>query len=724
MPTLTRNSGGLSRLNKATGSGAEYVVAAQDSSAWERAHADRIVNATDATADILVAYTAAGVGLVRWAKGTYHLVTELVIPNNSMTYFDSVTIECDAANGRISTGTNCRYEGRVRLADGNSTATYFFYSLQKDNVDWNARVDQITAFSTTVANSAFAFFKGDTCRVAHLRTTDNTFVLVSSTSSCTPSNFTVEDIILSTAATITRPVIRCQSAASFPGVNLKIRNIRATSTASADSDAGPVITVSGGLAGAYYKNVDVRDVEIDGWEDDIMQFLNVNGLYLDYVNARDFGSATGGGSVQVCSSKNVTLGPHMDFRRAHFSGLNIDVSYGSCRNYTIEGVRAIDNGQGGTTSSPRFCSGINVGAATPESAVYKCFLDDGGAYTDLTTAANNATADDVTVCPAAPVVNDRLIVIRRHDATSMTGPCTAIKVTYSTPLVGDTTIIPVYLADDDTWKACPNVVDPTSGFTAAAGTYIVKWDLPDDNEESHTVNSVSGYVYGFQVSATTGITTQPLADRFYTVAEIQDMTIIAPDCHNGAGTTQKYGVSILSCVRRAKIIDGRLAGNDTAAIYNGGFANYVEAVEFKQNAGYAAPGDTFAISKTVDHASLTDSGGATAYMDFDEAIPAGSIVKAVKLDYTQAFDSDDTSTLTIQVGSTGDPDAFNKTSSGEDAHNTTTDAYWGESDCQEPVVTAATTPRVLFTEDDDGTDIISSANAAGTVTVTITYMKA
>uniref|UniRef100_A0A6M3KVJ9 Uncharacterized protein n=1 Tax=viral metagenome TaxID=1070528 RepID=A0A6M3KVJ9_9ZZZZ len=138
-----------------------------------------------------------------------------------------------------------------------------------------------------------------------------------------------------------------------------------------------------------------------------------------------------------------------------------------------------------------------------------------------------------------------------------------------------------------------------------------------------------------------------------------------------------------------------------------------------------ASGSIVSISKTIDHASLTDVGDATAYMDFGDAIPAGSIIKSVKCDFTEAFNSDDTSTLTMMIGLQADLDAFNKTvDPGEDAFNHTTDVFWGESDCQEPVVTSAATPRVTFTEDDDGTDIINSANAQGAVTVTITYMKA
>lgn len=145
----------------------------------------------------------------------------------------------------------------------------------------------------------------------------------------------------------------------------------------------------------------------------------------------------------------------------------------------------------------------------------------------------------------------------------------------------------------------------------------------------------------------------------------------------------------------------------------------------RNNNGFALSGDAVTIRKAIDHADLTDDGGATGRIDFDDGIPAGSIIKAVQVDYTEAWNSDNTTTLTMMIGRVGDLDAYNLTADpGENAFNTTTDVFWGESDCQAHRVTAAATPRVTFTEDNDITHIISGAGAAGKVTIYITYMKA
>jgi len=149
------------------------------------------------------------------------------------------------------------------------------------------------------------------------------------------------------------------------------------------------------------------------------------------------------------------------------------------------------------------------------------------------------------------------------------------------------------------------------------------------------------------------------------------------------------------------------------------------SVKFSSNQGYTASGDVVTLRKDIDHADIIDDGGATGHIDFDDEILAGSVVKAVKCDFTEAWDSDNTATLTMMIGYVGDLDAFNLTADpGENAFNHTTDVFWGESDCQAHIVTAAKTPRITFTEDDDITHIISGAGAQGKIAITLTYMKA
>ena len=130
------------------------------------------------------------------------------------------------------------------------------------------------------------------------------------------------------------------------------------------------------------------------------------------------------------------------------------------------------------------------------------------------------------------------------------------------------------------------------------------------------------------------------------------------------------------------------------------------------------------MTKAIDHADMVDTqSSAVGHVDFASAIPAGSIIRTVKCDFTESFNSDDTTTLTMMIGYVGDLDAFSLTSDpGDNAFNHTTDIYWGEASCQAPNVTTAKTPRVTFTEDSDITSIVSGGNAQGAVTITITYI--
>ncbi|GAF81935.1 unnamed protein product, partial [marine sediment metagenome] len=200
--------------------------------------------------------------------------------------------------------------------------------------------------------------------------------------------------------------------------------------------------------------------------------------------------------------------------------------------------------------------------------------------------------------------------------------------------------------------------------------------------------------------------------------------IIEGNRFEDSGATRcKRGLLLDGAAGGGLITGNRFTGQRDVGI----IGTHMSLFTIRNNPGHTAPGDVITISLVCDHASITEQGTPddTGYMDFAETIPAGSIIKSVKLDFTEAFDSGETSTLTLMVGPQADLDAYNLTvDPGEDIHNTTTDAFWGESDCQVHIQTAAAAPRVTFTEDDDITDTISGTSAAGAVTITITYMKA
>jgi len=127
--------------------------------------------------------------------------------------------------------------------------------------------------------------------------------------------------------------------------------------------------------------------------------------------------------------------------------------------------------------------------------------DDGGTFTDETGAANQDTADDMTLLPAAPVQEDAYY-FGYYDTTF-----TTLQLKLTTQGAGVWTITWEYW-DGDSWEALAGVADGTTGFTAAVGWQTVTWNLPGDWART-TVNNVNAYWVRARLSAFTNLVTQP-----------------------------------------------------------------------------------------------------------------------------------------------------------------------------------------------------------------------
>ena len=200
-------------------------------------------------------------------------------------------------------------------------------------------------------------------------------------------------------------------------------------------------------------------------------------------------------------------------------------------------------------------------------------------------------------------------------------------------------------------------------------------------------------------------------------------SIITHNTFEGDSGAAEFAVEEVSGANNNIIAENQFLGSyGTAALLKVGVGTKVH-----NNIGHTASGELVTITKVMDHAAIDDTvGGASAFFDFADTIPADSIIKSVRCDFTEAWNSDETSTLTMMIGIPTDLDDFSKTSTpGFDIHDAAgVDTFWSESSCQDPLVVAAVVPRVTFTEDSDATSIKSGTNAAGGVTITITYMKA
>lgn len=124
--------------------------------------------------------------------------------------------------------------------------------------------------------------------------------------------------------------------------------------------------------------------------------------------------------------------------------------------------------------------------------------DDGGLQTTETTEANDSTANDMTLLPATPAVDDAYYFggVNRFNS---------FLVNVGTVGVGTWTITWEYY--NGSWTSLSGVSDGTSGFTVS-GSNEVTYTLPTDWAET-TVNSITSYWIRARVSSYTSISTQP-----------------------------------------------------------------------------------------------------------------------------------------------------------------------------------------------------------------------
>lgn len=134
---------------------------------------------------------------------------------------------------------------------------------------------------------------------------------------------------------------------------------------------------------------------------------------------------------------------------------------------------------------------------------------DGAAYTDETADGSDDGADDMTLLPAVPAVNDCYYF-------GSDGLFNGIKLRQTTQGAGTWTITWEYY--NGAWGALAGVTDNTTGFTAAAGKNTVTWTQPTD-WATLAVNGVTAYWARARVSAYVSVTTQPLGGQVWLNAE-------------------------------------------------------------------------------------------------------------------------------------------------------------------------------------------------------------
>ena len=139
------------------------------------------------------------------------------------------------------------------------------------------------------------------------------------------------------------------------------------------------------------------------------------------------------------------------------------------------------------------------------------YADDGGSFTDETTEANNTTANNMTLTPATPALEDAYYFGRADEKFS------TLQLNIGTPGEGVYTILWEYWSGA-AWATCVDIVDGTTGFTAAVGWHDVAHTVQAGWAKT-TVNTVEAYWIRARVSAYTSIVTQPKGTQCWVYGE-------------------------------------------------------------------------------------------------------------------------------------------------------------------------------------------------------------
>ena len=144
--------------------------------------------------------------------------------------------------------------------------------------------------------------------------------------------------------------------------------------------------------------------------------------------------------------------------------------------------------------------------------MYTAHADDGGVYTDESAAAQNVTANDMTLWPAAPANGDAYLFGADEKFKG-------IVLNIGTQGDGVWTVLWDYY-NGVGWSNLTNVIDNTNAFRASAGEHSVTFDVPADWTKI-TINGKNKYYIRCLMSVFTSIAAQPKGTQAWTINDWQ-----------------------------------------------------------------------------------------------------------------------------------------------------------------------------------------------------------
>lgn len=144
--------------------------------------------------------------------------------------------------------------------------------------------------------------------------------------------------------------------------------------------------------------------------------------------------------------------------------------------------------------------------AVAGGVVSAAIAEDGGVFTDETTEANEATADDMTLFPATPVAD-----VDRYNF-GFDSQASNFDLDVSTVGTGTYTVVWEYW-NGNTWAALAGVTDDTTDFKTTARNNV-SWTVPSDWEKT-SING-QGPFYFVRAEIQTGtVTATPIGEQAF-----------------------------------------------------------------------------------------------------------------------------------------------------------------------------------------------------------------
>lgn len=303
----------------------------------------------------------------------------------------------------------------------------------------------------------------------------------------------------------------------------------------------------------------------------------------------------------------------------------------------------------------------------------KDYQDDGGVFTDYSSAAENeSTRDDVVLLPVTPAVNDAFYFGANYEFSK-------IGIVLSTPGVGTWTIVWQYY-NGSSWSTLTFATQQVTDFTETSNEYLHNiFSIPSDWATT-TVNGSNLYWVRARVSAYTSITTQPLAAACYhgnlKSNDLSNGRIVITS-GNGAGqmrTIARNTSDTITVTRKWDILPYA-----SSAIASAKYSNPIHVRGFGYYEGTVSAGARLRRVECKNYNSLatgtaTTGSGATACVD-----NAGRDMSALCAVGDYIYNIDDINSLT-QLSAWGVITSFTTTSSTNDTINFSGGLSEGDSD--------------------------------------------